>query len=80
MTCRELDRFLMDYVAGELPDATRAAFESHLGECPACVRYLDAYRTTLRMERDLAAAGDEIPAAVPEDLVQAVLKASKPGR
>ncbi len=80
MTCRELDRFLMDYVAGELPAATRDAFEVHLGECPACVRYLEAYRGTLALERDLADAGDEIPPHVPEDLVRAVLRAARPAR
>ena len=77
MTCRELDRFLMDYVAGELPSDTRAAFEGHLGVCPACVLYLEAYRKTMRLERDLAAAGEEVPASVPEDLVRAVLKATR---
>ena len=78
MTCREMDRFLMDYVAGDLPPATRVAFERHLGECPACVEYLDAYRKTLHLEKELAAAGEEIPEAVPEDLVRAVLKSSRP--
>src|SRR4029077_13866711 len=40
MTCRELDDFLGDYVAGELDAQVRAVFDAHLAACPECVTYL----------------------------------------
>jgi anti-sigma factor RsiW len=76
VTCRELDGFLAAYVAGELPERTRAAFERHLAICPNCVEYLRAYEATIRLERELA-RDEPVPAEVPEELVQAVLAASR---
>ena len=78
MTCRELADFLMDYLDGELPRDVRAAFDRHLSLCPNCVAYVATYRTTIELGRrafddDMADAG----AAVPPDLVRAILAASK---
>lgn len=77
MTCRQLDGFLAAYVQGELPQRTRAAFERHLAICPACVAYLQAYRTTIRLSKQLAEDVDApVPASVPEELIRAVLAAA----
>jgi len=81
MTCREATGFLSDYVAGELAPAVLADFERHLGRCPNCVRFLDQYRDTIaasrRAELEL---DDDVAAALPEELVQAVIAAVKPLR
>ena len=72
MTCREVIAFLDEYVSQELDEARAAAFERHLEVCEACVAYLASYRETVRMSR--AALIDE-PAAMPPDLVRAVMAA-----
>ena len=75
MTCRELVEFLMDYLDEQLAEPERLCFEEHLGECPDCVAYLATYREAVRLGKEACAAGDAIPAEVPEDLVRAVLAA-----
>lgn len=77
MTCRELVDSLMDYLDGVLPEPERLCFEEHLGECPDCVAYLASYREAVRLSKEACAVGDSIPAAVPEDLVRAVLAARR---
>jgi len=81
MTCREFTDFLIDYVEGDLPAASRAAFEAHLGECADCVTYLRNYEETIRLgkavcKEDHDAVGDDVP----EELVQAILAARTGGR
>ena len=78
MTCRELVDFLMAYLDGELPAGQRASFETHLGECPACVDYLRTYVEAVKLGKEaFARSGDTVPDDVPEDLVRAVLAARK---
>ncbi len=80
MNCREFVDFLMDYVDGALPDSQRGVFESHMDECPSCVTYLDTYRETVRLGRDLC--GDPegpVPSDVPDRLVRAILAARRAG-
>ena len=69
ITCREVISFLLEYLDGTLSEHERARFEKHLSLCDSCVAYLHTYETTIRMEKLTAA--DE--AAIPEDLVKAVL-------
>jgi anti-sigma factor RsiW len=74
LTCRELVDFLMAYLDDELSHAESTAFEAHLAVCEDCVRYLQSYQATLRLERlgwetpDAAA-----PSEVPPELVAAIL-------
>lgn len=76
MNCREFVDFLMEYLDGEMPQRQRGIFEGHMEECPACVTYLDTYRETVRLGRELCADPEgPIPEGVPEDLVRAVLAA-----
>ncbi len=71
----------MQYLTGELPASTRGAFEAHLALCPNCVRYLAQYRATVLAGKDaFGDPGAPVPAAVPDDLVHAILAARKPGR
>jgi anti-sigma factor RsiW len=80
VTCREFADFMMDYLSGELPAETRAAFDYHLRLCVNCQRYLTSYRETVNLGRrafedDNAA----LPEQVPEELVKAIL-AGRPKR
>jgi anti-sigma factor (TIGR02949 family) len=76
LTCHELFDFLMAYLDGELPEAERSAFESHLAACPPCLVYLETYQDTVRLGK-AACCEPDVP-EVPEELVQAIL-ASRPG-
>jgi len=77
MNCREFTEFLHDYLFGDLPADERAEFDRHLGECPWCVAYLDSYQKTMQLERAAFPAPKDAPppADVPEELVQAILRA-----
>ncbi len=80
MTCQQLTDFILDYLEGELPAETKVAFEHHLTRCPNCVNYLASYETTTAMARR---AFDDDPGSrpqMPEELVQAILAASRKAR
>jgi anti-sigma factor RsiW len=78
MTCREISEFLMSYLANELSLRRRTAFEQHLAECPECVAYLEGYKATIELGKAAFADEDaEAPGSVPEDLVQAILRATR---
>ena len=80
MTCREFADFMADYLSGELPIDTRVAFDEHLRVCVNCQRYLAGYEETIRLGKR-AFADDEaaVPPQVPEELVQAILRARRAG-
>lgn len=76
LTCRELVQFLDDYLSGVLPSQRRAAFDSHLAECPSCENYTRTYLEAMRIAKQAFGWGSEgVPADVPEELVRAVLSA-----
>lgn len=78
-TCREqIEKFLCDYVCGELPDIERIEFEKHLTDCPCCGAYLESYKVTIQAERSSCChkKNPEL-AEVPDDLVKAIVAARK---
>ncbi|HXW08320.1 MAG TPA: zf-HC2 domain-containing protein [Vicinamibacterales bacterium] len=79
MTCRELADFILDYLAGTLPDETRRIFDHHLTICPNCVRYLATYRSTVELGRRAFEDDDRRAreAGVPEELIAAILAARR---
>ncbi|MCO6438465.1 MAG: zf-HC2 domain-containing protein [Phycisphaerae bacterium] len=79
LTCRELIDFLDDYFAGALAREQREIFDRHLAFCPDCVAYLKTYADTVELVRKSC---DECPeqsasSDVPEDLIQAILSATR---
>jgi anti-sigma factor RsiW len=56
ITCRELVELLIDFVSDELPPEHRARVEHHLNGCPCCVTYVETYRLTIRLTRQLPCA------------------------
>jgi anti-sigma factor RsiW len=82
LTCREFVEFLMRYLEGELDPEVSSAFEGHMGACPQCVWYLDTYRETVRLGRELLCESPDaqVPADVPEELVAAILAARRASR
>jgi anti-sigma factor RsiW len=78
MTCREFVDFLVDYQSHELPEPTLRTFERHLSACANCVRYLETYQATVALSRlAFVMPGKDVPADVPEELVQAILAAQR---
>jgi anti-sigma factor RsiW len=77
MNCREFTEFLHEYLFGDLPAEQRAEFDKHMAECPWCVAYLDGYRKTIQLEKVAFSVSEEAPppADVPEELIQAILRA-----
>jgi anti-sigma factor RsiW len=77
MNCREFTEFLGEYLSGNLHADVLVEFENHLAECPSCVAYLDSYQKTVALEKAAFAASADapLPAQVPEELVQAILRA-----
>jgi hypothetical protein len=53
ITCRELGEFLFDFEAGQLASEHREHFEQHLRLCSSCVAYVESYRLTIHMTRQL---------------------------
>jgi anti-sigma factor RsiW len=78
MTCREFADFIMDYLTGELPTAERSLFERHLQRCPHCPEYLKQYEDSVRAGRRAFDALDaDVPVSVPDELVHAILQATR---
>lgn len=78
MTCREFADFIMDYMTGELPGDERALFERHLQRCPHCPEYLKQYEDSVKAgRRAFDALDDDVPVSVPDELVQAILQATR---
>ena len=76
MTCQELADFILDFTEGRLPEAQSEIFEKHLAMCPSCIAYLKSYRSTCEILENLGCTEDEpTPREVPEELVQAILRA-----
>jgi anti-sigma factor RsiW len=76
LTCRECVEFLMDYLDETLDAGVRMTFERHLAACANCVRYLESYKvTTTVCKKAFEVHESEVTAEVPEELIQAILKA-----
>lgn len=75
MTCREFVEFLWRYLDNDLAPGERSIFDAHLVKCPHCVQYLQQYRATMQTGKAAVVASDSVvPAEVPEDLIQAILR------
>jgi len=76
MTCREFADFIADYLSDELPADRRSSFEHHLRLCVNCQKYLAGYEQTVKLgKRAFEDQDAAVPPQVPEELVQAILRA-----
>ena len=73
MNCREVSQFLSEFVAGELPAEVVGEFDVHLAKCHTCVEFMAQYRATIAASR----GAFEMPCDVPDELVEAIMKALK---
>ena len=72
MSCQQVYAFLDDFIDGRLDTLTRVNFGLHLLICAACRNYLATYRAAIGAAQG-AEKADAPDAAVPEDLIQAIL-------
>ena len=76
ITCKEFDAFIVDYLDNSLPQTQRERFELHMEDCRACAEYLEAYKRSAELSKQLLASPDEgLPEDVPADLIAAVVDA-----
>ncbi len=74
MTCRELAELLMDFIAGELAPEQADGLQKHLGDCPPCVAFVETYRATVVLARQLPSR--PLPAHLETRLRDIVARAS----
>jgi anti-sigma factor RsiW len=80
LTCRDFINFIADYLSNELSQSEREKFEFHLADCPHCAKYLASYQTTITFGRlTISDLDGDVSDEVPEELVQAILKARSQG-
>lgn len=77
LECRDFVRFLDDYVAGNLDRERRRIFERHMSICTDCVNYLRSYRRTMELSAASGGPSAEPAERIPEELITAILAASK---
>ena len=78
LSCQQLETFLVDYLDGKLNDEQRRAFEEHISLCPPCVQYVEDYKSAISLGKDcFKKEADECTEQIPEQLVSAILTASK---
>lgn len=53
LRCRDIGDLLHDYLEGGLEPALRRQLETHLADCPGCLAFLNTYRRTVSVARDL---------------------------
>jgi len=66
--CQEVVDLLMEYLEGELPALRAAALDAHLKGCSPCLAFLNTYRSTIHVSRQLTV--EEIPPELTERLLE----------
>jgi anti-sigma factor RsiW len=70
--CVEFVEQITEWLEGGLSDAERLLFEEHLAYCSPCGRYVDQFRSALRLLRD---SDQRLGDAPPQPLRGALLEA-----
>lgn len=73
LTCRDFDRFMVDYLDDDLPVKQRLACWLHVTMCRDCARYVREYRRTIALGKQ---AFEELDAPVPDDVPEDLIKAA----
>jgi anti-sigma factor RsiW len=68
MDCRKAYALINEYLDGTLSPGDAAAFDRHVGRCPACAREMEAYRSLGALLGDLDR--EEAPSGLAEPVIQ----------
>ena len=79
ISCQEFDDFIVSYLDGTLPPKQRLLFQGHVAMCSVCRKYLHRYKQTMDLTKIACLPIEESRADVPDDLVNAILKAKRDG-
>jgi anti-sigma factor RsiW len=74
ITCRRFVESLSAWHDGELGNAPRRAFETHLAGCARCARYANAFGGAIALMKN-ALADSAVHAELPEHMTRAILAA-----
>ena len=78
ITCCEFETFVQQYLDDDLPDRQRTIFEWHMRLCRECREYLAAYQRSIEIGQTVFSDPENaLPDDVPDDLVTAVLDATR---
>ena len=74
ITCKEFNDFIYDYVEENLTPEQNILFKRHMKVCPMCRNFLRTYLATYNAKDELLPYSDlDVPASVPQDLIDAIL-------
>jgi len=81
VTCEEANRFIDDYLSGELPRRQRLVFDWHIRLCSGCSEYLQRYRSTIDLCREnfYGEQREDDEDAVPEQILKGIVAAKRAG-
>jgi anti-sigma factor RsiW len=68
MDCQKTKKLLYEFVEGELPQETQQKLETHLGDCPTCLKYVESYRHTIELTHCHCLPETPMPDALKEKL------------
>ena len=78
LTCHKVEQFLMAYLDRELSFLTRLRFRIHLLMCSDCSNYMQEYKNTIALGKQLFKTPDELAKGkVPDQILQAIIDVSK---
>ena len=52
-SCKDVVDLLSDYIDGECPTEDRALIEGHLADCPECITFVNTFRKSISMAKNL---------------------------
>ncbi|MCI0380060.1 MAG: zf-HC2 domain-containing protein [Gemmataceae bacterium] len=77
MTCRAVNKLLMDFFQGKLAQAQRRSFQDHLSDCAECKAMVRAHRKTMRIGKRVFKAHKALPPTQPEEMIRAIFGTPK---
>lgn len=82
ITCEKFETFIIDFIDGHLTEEQQLIFNTHIEECDRCKVYIADYQKSIELSQAAFNKTNHASTSIneneiPEELVQAILKASK---
>ncbi|MEM7230734.1 MAG: zf-HC2 domain-containing protein [Planctomycetota bacterium] len=75
LSCREFIDFIDGFLDGRLNSSERERFDGHVAICTDCQAYLQTYKDSVTVFRDVCTDETPVPEDAPNDLVDGILQA-----